>query len=54
MPGHRRDGACNDDRLGTDSQIDATLDAGTHWIHAAGCGADQSGEYTLDVMVVAP
>jgi hypothetical protein len=53
-PGTVGMGACNDDWLGTDSQIDATLDPGTHWIYAAGCGADQSGDYALDVMVVAP
>ncbi|MEZ4395089.1 MAG: hypothetical protein R3A48_28760 [Polyangiales bacterium] len=53
-PGTAGQGACNDDWRGTDSQIDVTVDAGTHWIYAAGCGADQSGDYTLDVMVVAP
>lgn len=53
-PGTVGMGACNDDWYATDSQIDANLDAGTHWIYAAGCGADQAGNYRLDVMVLTP
>lgn len=53
-PGMPIQGACNDDALGTDSQVEATLGAGTYWVYAAGCGADQRGPYTLDVAVLPP
>lgn len=46
--------SCNDDWNSTDSQVDVTLNAGRYWIFAGGCGASQSGPYTLDVAVIAP
>ncbi len=45
---------CNDDWSGTNSQVSVVLDAGTYWIYAAGCGADQLGRYTLDVATLPP
>jgi len=53
-PGMSIQGACNDDALGTDSQVETSLGAGTYWVYAAGCGGDQRGPYTLDVAVLPP
>ncbi len=53
-PVRMQPGSCNDDWYSTDSQVDVTLDAGTYWIHAGGCGATQGGPYELDVAVIAP
>ncbi len=53
-PGMSIEGACNDDALGTDSQVEASLGAGTYWIYAAGCGPTQRGSYTLDVAILPP
>jgi hypothetical protein len=47
-------GACNDDWYGTNSAVDATLNAGRYWVFAGGCGATQSGNYQLDVAVLPP
>lgn len=53
-PGTNVMGACNDDAVGLTSQIDATLAAGTYWVMASGCGNGAAGDYTLDVVTLAP
>lgn len=53
-PGDNVANACNDDRIGTDAQVDATLNPGTYWVLASGCGITQAGNYTLDVAVLPP
>ncbi|MFO0602549.1 MAG: hypothetical protein U0324_05205 [Polyangiales bacterium] len=53
-PGDNVAGACNDDRVGLNSQVDTTLNPGTYWILASGCGVAQQGNYTLDVAVLPP
>ncbi len=53
-PGRSFSSICNDDWYSTDSQVESVLDPGTYWIFAAGCGASQSGRYTLDVAVLPP
>ncbi len=46
--------ACNDDWYSTDSQVDVTLSAGRYWVFVGGCGASQSGPYSLDVAIISP
>jgi hypothetical protein len=53
-PGDTVPNACNDDRIGRNSQVDTTLNAGTYWVLASGCGFAQQGNYTLDVAVLPP
>jgi hypothetical protein len=53
-PGDNVMNACNDDRIGLNSQVDTTLNPGTYWVLASGCGATQQGSYTLDVAVLPP
>jgi hypothetical protein len=53
-PGDNVMGACNDDRIGFNSQVDTTLNPGTYWVMASGCGAMQQGNYSLDVAVLPP
>jgi hypothetical protein len=53
-PGRSFSAICNDDWYSTDSQVEGVLDPGTYWIFAGGCGAAQSGRYTLDVAVLPP
>ena len=53
-PGAALMNACNDDTIGTNAQIDTTLDRGTYWVMASGCGFNAAGNYSLDVAVVAP
>ncbi len=53
-PGRSFSSICNDDWYSTDSQVEAVLDAGTYWVYAAGCGASQAGQYSLDVAVLPP
>lgn len=53
-PGRNGSALCNDDWYSTDSQVDTTLDPGTYWIHAGGCGPTQAGDYRLDVAVLPP
>jgi hypothetical protein len=53
-PGTNVMGACSDDAVGLTSQIDTTLDAGSYWVMASGCGTGSAGDYTLDVLTLAP
>ena len=46
--------ACNDDRVGQNAQVDTTLNPGTYWVLASGCGFMQQGNYALDVAVLPP
>lgn len=53
-PGNPIMNACNDDRIGTNAQVDVILDPGTYWVMASGCGFMAEGEYTLDVASFVP
>ncbi|MBL8601263.1 MAG: hypothetical protein JNK72_05015 [Myxococcales bacterium] len=47
-------GACNDDAVGSASQLDLTLDPGRYFVALSGCGSRASGDYTLDLVTAAP
>ncbi|MDO9020068.1 MAG: hypothetical protein Q8S73_03475 [Deltaproteobacteria bacterium] len=53
-PGRSFGAICNDDWYSTDSQVEGVLEPGTYWIFVGGCGATQTGRYTLEVSVLPP